>query len=49
MIKIISKKVKKLSKKVLTKVKRCGNITRSQTRGGYKNLEKSFEKLKKST
>ena len=33
-------------KKVLTKGKRCGNITRSRTRG-LKKLEKSFEKLKK--
>ena len=33
-------------KKVLTKGKRCGNITRSQT-WGLKKLEKSFEKLKK--
>ena len=35
-----------ISKKVLTKGKRCGNITRSQTRGRGK-YEKSLEKLKK--
>ena len=35
-----SKKSKKLSKNHLTKSDRCGNITRSQTRGGTKTSKK---------